>query len=70
MEISDTPFFKSPAPILPTPPFLWEEKSKLSFFSKISKLSTPFINGWILFKNEFFQKVTIFEKFFHIQSMI
>ena len=27
MKKIDTPFFKTRLPILPTPPFLWEEKS-------------------------------------------
>ena len=36
MKISDTHFFKTTSPILPTRPFLWEEKSEPPF-SKISK---------------------------------
>ena len=39
-------FFKTIPPILPTPPFLWEEKSELLLFLKISKTQQPFHKGW------------------------
>ena len=41
MKVSDTPFFKTNPPILPTPPFSWEEKSELLLFSKTFQSSTP-----------------------------
>ena len=56
MEISDTPFFKSPAPILPTPPFLWEEKSKLSFFRKFQNSVPPSLMGGSCSKMNFSKK--------------
>ena len=31
MKLSDTHFFKTTPPILPTPPFLWEQSEPLSF---------------------------------------
>ena len=34
MKISDPLFLKTAPPILPTPPFLWEEKSELPLFWK------------------------------------
>ena len=41
MKVSETPFFETNPPILPTPPFSWEEKSELLLFSKTFESSIP-----------------------------
>ena len=45
MKIRDAPpFFKTVPPILPTPPFLREEKSEPPYFQKFLKLKSLHIN--------------------------
>ena len=53
MKINDTPFFKTTLPILPTLPFLGEEKSELLLFMKISKTQHPLYKGGSNFASAF-----------------